>query len=326
MFCSAVVFKLSSKNAIAMVKLKKRKLRNKLRLLRKLNIYKSLKSPYSKTGLSFWSRKQKLVKLNLDETTLMLRRASRGRFMTLKMVRSSLLVRWGKDVRRLMRALYTEELSLNKDVSKRLNFSHTAVIKAFPAVFSFVSKRYNFLFNRTVGSIGTISNVMILKNKRTQFYLTLLSNQFWGWKTDVSVYPGVVSSLFGARQKRQRVMYKKKDKSIMKVMQKSVKLIFPKVLEPKTKVLLIVRKKPKSAEVYRYFISLLVDLYKLKLDFILFRPEVRHCFIKLRRYARIKRRLRKSITKRVEGINNVNLSKESSYNKIIESYVMRSKI
>lgn len=111
----------------------------------------------------------------------------------------------------------------------------------------------------------------------------------------------------------------------MRVMQKSVNLIFPRVLEPKTRILLIVRKKPRSAEVYRYFISLLVDLYKLRLDFVLFRPEVRHCFIKLRRYARIKRRLRKSITKRVEGINNINLSKESSYNKIIESYVSRSR-
>ena len=197
--------------------------------------------------------------------------------------------------------------------------------KGFPAVFSFVSLRYSFLFNRTEGSVGTINNVLVLKNKRTQFYLTLLSNQFWGWKTDVSIYPGVVSSLLGARVKRQRVMYKKKDKSIMKVMQKSAKLIFPRVLEKNTRVLLIVRKKPKSSEVYKYFIGLLVNLYKLKLDFVLFRPEVRHCFIKLRKYARIKRRLRKSITKRAEGITNVNLSKESSYNRIIESYVLRSK-
>lgn len=112
----------------------------------------------------------------------------------------------------------------------------------------------------------------------------------------------------------------------MKVMQKSVRVIFPKVLEPSTKVLLIVRKKPKSSEVYKYFIQLLVNLYKLKLDFVLFRPEVRHCFVKLRKYARIKRRLRKSISKRVEGITNVNLSKESSYNKIIESYVLKSKV
>ena len=245
--------------------------------------------------------------------------------MTLKMVRSSLLVSWGKGARRLMRVLYDEELLLSTRSGKKLSISDIMAIKTFPPVYFFVSKRYNLLFNRTVGSVGAISNVMILKNKRTQFYLTLLSNQFWGWKTDVSVYPGVVSSLLGARHKRQRVMYKKKDKSIMRVMQKSVNLIFPRVLEPKTRILLIVRKKPRSAEVYRYFISLLVDLYKLRLDFVLFRPEVRHCFIKLRRYARIKRRLRKSITKRVEGINNINLSKESSYNKIIESYVSRSR-
>lgn len=75
-----------------MVKSRKRKLRGKLRALRKLNIYKSLKSSYSKSGLSFWSRKQKMVRLVVDERSLMMRRASRGKFMTLKMVKSSLLV------------------------------------------------------------------------------------------------------------------------------------------------------------------------------------------------------------------------------------------
>lgn len=308
-----------------MVKFRKRKLRGKLRALRKLNIYKSLKSSYSKSGLSFWSRKQKMVRLVVDEHSLMMRRASRGKFMTLKMVKSSLLVSWGKTARGALKSLYLEDLFSGRGVINGLSVLSGRAHTSFPAVFSFISLRYNFLFNRTVGSVGTINNVLVLKNKRTQFYLTLLSNQFWGWKTDVSIYPGVVASLFGANQKRQRVMYKKKDKSIMKVMQKSVRVIFPKVLEPSTKVLLIIRKKPKSSEVYKHFIQLLVNLYKLKLDFVLFRPEIRHCFVKLRKYARIKRRLRKSISKRVEGITNTNLSKESSYNKIIESYVSKSK-
>lgn len=133
-----------------------------------------------------------------------------------------------------------------------------------------------------------------------------------------------MAPFFGPRDKKYRRIYKKKDKNIMKVLLRSAKVIFPKFLKPRTHIFFMLRRKPKSIEIYKFFIELLVSVCKLKIDMVIVRPEIRHSFIKLRKYARVKRRLRKTITNRSESLVNNNLIKETECSLVTESYISKA--
>jgi len=130
-----------------------------------------------------------------------------------------------------------------------------------------------------------------------------------------------MAPFFGPRDKKYRRVYKKKDKNIMKVLLRSAKVIFPRFLKPKTPIFFMLRRKPKSIEIYRFFMNLVIKVCKLKISMVIIRPEIRHSFIKLRKYARLKRRLRKTITKRSESIVNNNLIKETECSLVTEDYI-----
>jgi len=133
-----------------------------------------------------------------------------------------------------------------------------------------------------------------------------------------------MAPFFGPRDKKYRRIYKKKDKNIMKVLLRSAKVIFPRFLKPRTPIFFMLRRKPKSIEIYKFFMNLIIKVCKLKISMVIIRPEIRHSFIKLRKYARVKRRLRKTITKRSESIVNNNLIKEAECSLVTEDYISRS--
>lgn len=132
-----------------------------------------------------------------------------------------------------------------------------------------------------------------------------------------------MASLFGIEDKKHRRVYKKKDKNIMKILLVSAKVAFPRFLKPKTPIFFMLRRKPKSVEIYKFFMTLVIRVCKLKIRMVMVRPEVRHSFIKLRKYARLKRRLRKTITKRSEGMVNNSLIKEAECSLVTENYISR---
>lgn len=159
---------------------------------------------------------------------------------------------------------------------------------------------------------NSAGRILILNNKRTQFYLTHLSYSIMGWSTDASAYPGVIAALFGNNDKPSRSKFKKKDKNILKALNRAMSLVlFSFLVKSKNSsgLALSIKKKPRSLEFYDMFISSLVSLYRIKVPIIVSYPSVRYSFLKLRKYARIKRRSRKVITKSSSSLNTTNLSK-----------------
>lgn len=101
-------------------------------------------------------------------------------------------------------------------------------------------------------------------------------------------------------------MFKKKDKNLIKVLLKSFKVILPKFIGSKSKLMVEIRRKPKSLEVYDTFLRLINAVLGTHPIITVLQPKVRHTFIKLRKYARIKRRLRKTVTAKLSEISTNN--------------------
>lgn len=163
------------------------------------------------------------------------------------------------------------------------------------------------LIERSYTLPSSVDRILIMDNKPSQLYLTSLSKRKLRWHTDVTLSPGVVSPVFlGAKDKHLRSMFKKKDKNLIKVLLKSFKVILPKFIGSKSKLMVEIRRKPKSLEVYDTFLRLINAVLGTHPIITVLQPKVRHTFIKLRKYARIKRRLRKTVTAKLSEISTNN--------------------
>lgn len=315
--------KKSQKINIKLVKKKKLKLRDRLRSLRKLNIYYTLFPRYTRFQLDPWFRNKKPKDVFVSDYTLKFKVFFKGRYPTYIPTLDSRFKLWGKGINKSAKSIrldfkYLENLPtlslFNLLPLNILRFKHLSTSK-FPKLSSSINKPNNL-----------IKNILMLNNKRTQFYLTLLSKRFWGWKTDISLYPGVLGILFGARNKHQRAIYKKKDKTILKAMTKAFTIGVSAYISKDECVSLIIRNKPRSSEFYDHFLRLTLSIFKSNLIFLALRPQIRHSFVKLRRYARVKRRLRKTIVKRTSDLHNSSVIKEAECSLVTENYLSRVKL
>lgn len=315
--------KKSQKINIKLVKKKKLKLRERLRSLRKLNIYYTLFPRYTRFQLDPWFKNKKPKDVFVSDRKLRFKVFFKGRFPTYIPTLDSRFKLWGKGINKSAKCIrldlkYLENLHtvslFNLIPLNILRFKNLSTNR-LPKLASSLNKPNNL-----------IRNIIMLNNKRTQFYLTLLSKRFWGWKTDISLYPGVLSILFGARSKHQRAIYKKKDKTILKAMTKAFTVGVSAYINKDEYVSLIIRNKPRSSEFYDHFLKLALSVFKSNLIFLALRPQIRHSFIKLRRYARVKRRLRKTIVKRTSDLHNTSIIKEAECSLVTENYLSRVKL
>lgn len=311
---------MSQKSNIKLVKNKKLKLREKLRALRKLNIYYTLFPRYTKFQLDPWFRNKKPKKLTIGSFHIVTKIFSRGKYPTYMpklTIRSKL---WGISLNKSLKLLTGSDitpysyntLSLINQISYDIGYLKFLICTKLP-------KQSNTIHRPAV----SVQNILVLNNKRTQFYLTLLSKSVWGWKTDVSLYPGILAILFGARNKHQRSMYKKKDKTILKSMTKAFQVGLPRYINKFDPIALIVRGKPRSSEYYDHFLQLMFAMFRSSILFVILKPGIRHTFKKLRKYARVKRRLRKTITKRTADLHNTSIIKEAECDLVTEEYLTR---
>ena len=106
-------------------------------------------------------------------------------------------------------------------------------------------------------------------------------------------------------------------------MTKAFQIGLPRYIDKLDPIALVVRGKPRSSEYYDHFLKLVLAMFNSNLLFIVLKPEVRYTFKKLRKYARVKRRLRKTITKRTADLHNTSIIKEAECNLITEDYLVR---
>lgn len=311
---------MSQRANIKLVKQKKAKLREKLRVLRKLNIYYTLFPRYTKFQLDPWFKNKKPKNFILDDLTLTMKVFFKGKYPTYLPNLENKVSLWGAVITKSLKCLKPTDVNPCMLLTSSL---YNTVPQRTIALKKLIINKLPKMSHRVYRPSVSAKNILMLNNKRTQFYLTLLSKQFWGWKTEVSLYPGILATLFGADNKHQRAIYKKKDKTILKAMTKAFHIGLLRYIKELDPVLLIVRGKPRSTEFYDHFLKLSLAMFKSNLLFIVIRPEFRHSFIKLRRYARVKRRLRKTITKRTSDLHNSSIIKEAECSLVTENYLSR---
>lgn len=312
--------RMSQRANIKLVKEKKAKLRDKLRVLRKLNIYYTLFPRYTRFQLDPWFKTKKPKDLLLGDLTITMRVFFKGKYHTYLPDLENRVSLWGNKITRSLKQLrVVTKGSYKLPTLTLLNTLPTNTLGLKKLILSKLPKMSQSVYKPSV----LARNILMLNNKRTQFYLTLLSKQFWGWKTEVSLYPGILATLFGADNKHQRLIYKKKDKTILKAMTKAFHIGLLRYIRELDPMLIVVRGKPRSSEFYDHFLKLSLSMFRSNLLFIVLKPEFRHSFIKLRKYARVKRRLRKTITKRTADLHNSSIIKEAECSLITENYLSR---
>lgn len=307
------------KYSILKVKLKRRKWREELRLFRKLNIYRGLLPGLSKLSYNPWLKMQKPITLDLGKKKIILRISFKSRFKTYGVRSGKGMVYWGRTFFFIFKKFYIENI-----ISSVSHFDlHPVFLHWSRASLIFENNRFRHTkLSKSVSlSESVTTSVIVLKNNKTQPYVTILSKEIWGLKTDGTAYPGVISVLYGARTKKARVASKKKNKAIIRFFNRTAKTLFPKLVQRGSTVSVSVRKKPRCAEIYGHFLTVLTEYYRLKLNLVSYNPHIKHCFVKIRRRPSLKRRLRKSITNRVQNLILERISEERKRSRIVRSKV-----
>ena len=172
----------------------------------------------------------------------------------------------------------------------------------------FTTSLRNTIDTKKLAYLNT-NSILIINNKYTQQYTTLLKKYNYDWSTAITTSPGVISSAFlGAGDKHKRSIFKKKEKHVIKTLHRTYKNVLFKFLSKADKLVLIFRRQPQSLEVSNTIMRYIYLFMGLRVVYFITEPKVRYSYLKLRRYARIKRRLRKAVTKRLnEDISNTKL-------------------
>lgn len=189
--------------------------------------------------------------------------------------------------------------------------------------YSYIRYKLPIISHKSSFLLSKVDKILILNNKRSQFYITHLSSLDSAWKTDISVYPGVLAALFNQSSKYSRNKFKKKDKNILRALNRCFYWVLPSYLNESRKtsrMVILIKKYPRSLEFYDTFISFITKVYSIKVPLILINPSIRHSFIKLRKYARVKRRSRKVITKSSSSLKAGNLVRSNQIKSISLTY------
>lgn len=310
-FINNFKFLYSIKSVIRENKLKRLKLRENLRFLRKLDNYKLTKPNLSLKTI--WSNLVKGDDYSLDiyNLSLTMNRALR-KTIPIYLISENFVF---KDWVYIFSKVFIKRLKLFSSVLVKSNLITLNGLGARDPnlLLGNLLSKFTNLVKPSITLPVSIDRVLILNNKKSQPYITSLSKSELGWAVDTTLSPGIVSSLFfGANDKHARAVFKKKDKNIMKILIKSFKIILVRFINNKSGLMVQVRSKPKSLEVYNLFFKLINLVLNANILIMITQPRVRHTFIKLRRYARVKRRLRKTVTSKVSELRVSNKLRASS--------------
>lgn len=157
-------------------------------------------------------------------------------------------------------------------------------------------KNYSFFYNKFSKKINI--NFLYIDQKNKQPYFTLNNGSS---KTLVNYSIGLVLCASGIRIKKLYKPVKKQKKGLIKTLNFSKRVIFDKFFfktDKKRFLGLIFRGKPRYLECYTIMFSYF-RVKNIPISFISWIPKIRFSFIKMKKYGRIKRNLRKRIVKMV---------------------------